>query len=386
MIKNTTIYSIFILLILVSALQFSSWGINDNVYPILRNILIGIIGVLFIFSYKNPTIYLKNIPTFKVHLIGLSFFSVILFVLYAFGCHVEFSPARDLTIALVMLMIGLNVTFTEIQFDKIIFLYIFFYTIAAVSLVFTYASGFLIYEQYFPIPKNQIAPAFGIACIMSLYFAFKKDKMVERLLYLLFFGILLASLLVIRGRAAIVSVLIAAIVFIFFYLHNRKYKIITIIIAVSLFPFIGQYLYDALFLNYDVTDIDSISTGRYERILEGLAYLQNYPLTGQLANPIYKGRTIHNYVLISLVTYGIIVSILLLCIYFRYIIEIFKAIKKNTFQKYEVGPLVMLIIFIVSLFEYTYPYAPGSAIFFPFFLMGQFLRINFLRKEALNLS
>ena len=386
MTKNSTIYSIFILLIFISALQFSSWGIDENIYPILRNILIGIIGVLFLLSYKNPTIYFRNIPTFKVHLIGLFFFAIILFVLYAFGCYVEFSPVRDLALAFVMLMIGLNIALTEKQFNKIIFLYILFYTVASLSLVYTYASGFLIYEQYLPIPKNQLAPAFGIACMSSLYFGFKKNRKLEKLFYFLSFGLLFASLLVIRGRAAIVSILVATIVFIFFYLRNRKYKIITAIAAVLLLPFIGQYIYDALFLNYDLSDIDSFTTGRYERMMEGFNYFRNYTLTGQLGNPIYTGKTIHNYILINLVNYGILISVLLLSIYFQYIVEIFKAIKKNTFQYYEIGPLVMMIIFIVSLFEYTYPYAPGSAIFFPFFLMGQFLRIDFLKKKESHLS
>jgi hypothetical protein len=121
-------------------------------------------------------------------------------------------------------------------------------------------------------------------------------------------------------------------------------------------------------------------------MMEGFNYFRNYTLTGQLGNPIYTGKTIHNYILINLVNYGILISVLLLSIYFQYIVEIFKAIKKNTFQYYEIGPLVMMIIFIVSLFEYTYPYAPGSAIFFPFFLMGQFLRIDFLKKKESHLS
>jgi len=167
--------------------------------------------------------------------------------------------------------------------------------------------------------------------------------------------------------------MLAFLVFIFYYIRNKKYIFFTLAFVLLLMPFIWQYLYDALFLNYDITDIDSISTNRMTRNLIGIDFLLKYPLTGQLGHTFY-GRKIHNYVLISLVSYGALLSSLILIIYFKYVLKIIRAIRKNTFQYYEVGPLVMIILLIISLFEYTYPYAPGSAVFFPFFLLGQYLK------------
>ena len=369
---NKISYYIFILLLFATALQYSFWGIEGTNYDVLRAIIIGAIILLFLVSYKNPIEYLKKIPVFKVHMFCLALFSFFLFILIAFEANVDFAPVRDLTLALVILMIGLNINLNEKQFVRLINIYIFLYTLAAISLVLAYASGFVIQERYLPIPKNQVAPAFGVAFMLSLYFSFLK-KGTRKWFYYVFIAFLGASLLVIRGRAVIIAVMLAFLVLVYYYISNKKYIFYTLSFVFLLLPFIWQYLYDALFLNFDLTDLDSISTHRMKRNLMGIDLLLNYPLTGQLWQTFYI-KKIHNYVLISLVTYGVLLSSFILVIYFKYIFKIISAIRKNNFQYYEVGPLVMLILLLVSMFEYTYPYAPGSAVFFPFFLFGQYLK------------
>jgi len=370
--KSSISYLIFSLLLFATSLQYSSWGIEGTIYEVLRAIIIGAIVLLFLVSLKNPLALFKKIPVFKVHSFCLVLFSFLLFILYALGVEVDFTAVRDLALALVILTIGLNINLKEKQFIRLINIYIVLYTLAAVSLVTAFASGFEIQERYLPIPKNQVAPAFGVAFMLSVYFSFIK-KGTRKWFYYIFIALLGASLLVIRGRAVIVAVMLAFLVFIFYYIRNKKYIFFTLAFVLLLMPFIWQYLYDALFLNYDITDIDSISTNRMTRNLIGIDFLLKYPLTGQLGHTFY-GRKIHNYVLISLVSYGALLSSLILIIYFKYVLKIIRAIRKNTFQYYEVGPLVMIILLIISLFEYTYPYAPGSAVFFPFFLLGQYLK------------
>ena len=204
---NKISYYIFILLLFATALQYSFWGIEGTNYDVLRAIIIGVIILLFLVSYKNPIEYLKKIPVFKVHMFCLALFSFFLFILIAFEANVDFAPVRDLTLALVILMIGLNINLNEKQFVRLINIYIFLYTLAAISLVLAYASGFVIQERYLPIPKNQVAPAFGVAFMLSLYFSFLK-KGTRKWFYYVFIAFLGASLLVIRGRAVIIAVML----------------------------------------------------------------------------------------------------------------------------------------------------------------------------------
>lgn len=375
-------YYLVILILLVAALQFSSFGIIDEIYSMLRLLLIGGIGVLFLISFKNPLNYYFKVPVFAVHFICLIFFSVLLFVAYTLEANVSFKPAVDLGISLMILMIGYNINISENQFKKLGAIFIILFTFSAISIIITFASGFIIHDHYLPIPKNQIAPVYGVAFIISLYFAFKEKSFFKWIYYILA-GLLLMCLLVIRGRAVIVAVLFTTYLFLFHFIEDKRYRIIVIALILLSLPFVGQYIYDALFLNYDITDLDSISAGRMERNIMGLQFLFDNPLKGELVNK-FSGGIIHNYILISLVSYGMILAPLLLVIYFLYIYIVMKAIRGNNFEYYEVGLLAMTILLIVSFFEYTYPYSPGSAVFFPFFLTGQFLRVDKNKQELEN--
>lgn len=377
--KKSISYFIFIILIFITSFQFSAWGITGDIYNILRIAIIVTILILFFFNFKNSISYYRQIPLVRVHFWGLSIFTFILLILFPFASKIDFGPPRDLLLAIVILIIGLNLSLEEEQFIRLVNIYIALYTLAALSIIFKYASGFVILEQYLPIPKNQITPAFGVAFILSLYFAFMK-KGISKLFYFVALAFLFASLLVIRGRSVILAVFFTMFIFIFYYIRNRKIRLLIIVASVLLIPIIGQYIYESLFLNYDISDINSISTGRMTRNIEGIDFFLNNPLTGQLAN-IFYGQTIHNYILISIVSYGVLLSSIILFIYFVYIFIIAKAIRHNTFEYFEVGPLVMVILLIISLFEYTYPYAPGSAIFFPFFLLGQYLKTNIVSSK-----
>lgn len=366
--KNSISYYIFSILIFLTAFQFSAWGLSNEIYSVLRNVIIATIVILFLLNAYNSSVYLRNISSFRIHLFGTIIFALILFLLR--DLKVDFAPLRDLALALIVLVIGLTMNLTEKQYLRLIKIYIFLYTIAALSIVYTYGSGFEIQERYLPIPKNQLAPAFGVAFILSLYFGFKK-KGIDKWVNYIWISLLFASLLVIRGRAVILAVIITIFIFIFYYIRKSK---LFFIILLLLTPLIWQYLYDALFLNYDITNLDSISTGRMERNIVGLDFFLNHPFGGQMTNPNFKGATIHNYLLFNIVNYGIFISLILFAIYFKYISITIKSFKNNSFLYFEVAPLVMTILLVISFFEYTYPFAPGSAIFFPFFLMGQYLK------------
>lgn len=308
----------------------------------------------------------------RIHFWGLFFFFFVLLLLFLLGINIDFSSARDLALALVVLLVGLNMNLSEQKCTILVKLYIALYAFAALSIVFVFASGFIIHDQYLPVPKNQLAPAFGTAFILSMYYAFWQ-RGPNKWFYFIFAVLLFASVLVIRGRAVIFSIFIIAIIFVVYFIRDKRYRIIIMLFVFAIAPFIGQYVYDAMFLNYDVYDVNSIASGRSERNMVGLDFFFDHILFGSFEDS-FVDSIIHNYVLISLVEYGVLLGSVVLCIYFKYILTIIKAIKRNTFQYFEVGPLVMVILIVISFFEYTYPYAPGSSIFFPFFLMGQYLK------------
>lgn len=371
--KGTFTYFVFNLLIICAALQFSSYGLRGENYSILRNSIILIMCIVFALSFRNPMPLIRRIPAVRIHFFACFVFVFILIILSIIGVQINFNPARDLLIALIVLIIGLNLNITKKQFVRLCTIYIALYTISALSIVFTFSSGFSIQEIYLSIPKNQIAPAFGVAAMLSIYFFFL-NKGFLRYFYFSTTVLIIASLLVIRGRAVIIAVILTWLVFNLFFLRNAKFKVLNIVFVFLLVPFVGKHVYDSLFLNYDISSIESISAGRVSAYLLGVEFFLNNPLSGMLLNDFHSEHIIHNYILYNIVNFGVILSPIMLIIYFRYILLIVYSVYRNSFGVYEVGPLMMVIIMIVSLFEYTYPYSPGSAVFFPFFLMGQYLK------------
>ena len=149
-----------ILLIFVTALQFSAWGIAGEIYSVLRNIIIGLIIVLFLVSFRNPIPYYRRIAMFRIHLVGLVFFGCILTMFYFFSTEVDFYPLRDLALSLFIFMIGLNMKLSEKQFLRINNIYIVLFTFSALSIVYKYSSGFIIPDQYLPGSKKPISTGF----------------------------------------------------------------------------------------------------------------------------------------------------------------------------------------------------------------------------------
>src|SRR5690554_1577680 len=250
--RSKMAYILFFILIIITALQFSSFGISEGMYEPLRNLIVGVIVVVFLLSFNRTTIsYLSKINILKIHTIVLSFSVIVLILISAFNVSdVRTSPIRDLAVSLAILMIGINMSISKKQFNSLLYLFVILYTVSALSIVFTYAQGFIINEFYLPIPKNQFAPAFGSALILSLYLLLKKGTKFKVVLLTTAF-LLFASLLIIRGRSVILAVFLTIMLFLLFYVRRKGVVIATIILAMASLPFIWQYVYDALFLNYD---------------------------------------------------------------------------------------------------------------------------------------
>lgn len=378
--KSVLAYYTLLLMITVSAFQYSAWGLPEGRNEIIDLSMIVISFILVLLNGKINKIFTfyRDISLFRLTIITSLTSIIIILSLNIIGYYIMFMPFRDIILSIIFLYIGLSMSFTHKQFNNIIFVYVLSYMLSSISIMYVFASGFVINEMYLPIPKNQLAPAFGIATIISHYCALKKSG-IQKYLYLFMAILLFASLLVIRGRAVIISVIIVDFLFVLFYLKNKRTALFYIFIILFSMPLLWGYLYDALFLNYDVTDINSVSSGRSERNMLAFDYLIKNPFFGTLGAGY---GYVHNYLLHTFVLYGFFWGIIVLSVYYKYIVEVIVSIKNNKFKEHEVGPLTVAMLIIVSLFEYTYPYAPGSAVYFSYILMGHYLK----NKEISRIS
>ena len=120
MAKNSISYLLLIFLIIVSAFQFSAWGIADYIYSTLRNIILGNIIILFLLNLKKISSVYNRISLLKTHINVLIITSIILLTISAFITGGVFSPVRDLAIALIILIIGINLDLNEKRYKNIV--------------------------------------------------------------------------------------------------------------------------------------------------------------------------------------------------------------------------------------------------------------------------
>jgi O-antigen ligase len=245
--------------------------------------------------------------------------------------------------------------------------------------------GFIIIDQYSFAAKNQIAPIISSATIILFYLLinnFLKDKRKNIFVFILFI-VLFAILIIARGRAAIVATVICCLFLFFTY---SKKKIITVFLLIVIGIYVFPFLYDSFFLNHDVNDMNDISSGRINIYERGLQYwLENFWFGEIFATKTFD-FTPHNFVLLRLVNYGVAGGSLSIFLYLTYICFIIKSIKQKKKEKsiYNLGYILLIIPFIISLFEYTFPFGPGTSQLINFFMFGQFLRHEYrtIKNEA----
>jgi len=95
--KGEISYILLVIQIFVIALQFSSYGIVEEMYSILRIVIIFMIFLLFSLNIKNTILSYKRYPLIKTHINVIALLSVVILVTYAFIPDIEIGPLELLT-------------------------------------------------------------------------------------------------------------------------------------------------------------------------------------------------------------------------------------------------------------------------------------------------
>ena len=121
--------------------------------------------------------------------------------------------------------------------------------------------------------------------------------------------------------------------------------------------------------------ITDLSAGRTDVYKFALEFAIQHPILGELEGFRFIYGNPHNYILNKWVNYGILGSLPLVLFYLYLWFFAFKEIKSHVKNTNFTLPLwVLLFSLVVSLFEYTYPYGPGTSQLMVWFLLGQYFR------------
>lgn len=293
------------------------------------------------------------------------------------GKHYRPSDLTQLIVACLCIGIGTTLDYDTKQWANICYYYTIGLIIMCVINCFFWAGNLIVPEHYMlDEGKNQIGGIVAIAGAAMYFFAIKIKE--QRTHFLIAFILTLLILVLIRARsdcfALIACALFLSIKDLDWHFQWNTKTVLTIlgILLIGYIMYVG-FISDELtrFMvgGKSSSDIDVLTSNRWERNQKGIEFFLNDPLHGEQKEE--SGiLIIHNYILLRMVRYGIW-SFPLVAFYLYFGIKtICVLFKERKTDLRDMGYVVCMIPLLVSFVEPNFPYGPGSVQMLAFLLLG----------------
>lgn len=380
--KEKTVSFLMGLVILLSTLSFTPIIREGGLYSMISRTLFVLLALLLLMVFK-PNVLWGN-SWFRTILL-LVLFNVVQTAIFSVGgFQVRWSDAFSLLYTFLFIYIGYCAPIRKELWNRLCFVFSISAIVLGIYVVFYFLGGMsFYYDMYAVEAKNQIGQVVAIGCFVAVTMTKLVAKKM-RWIWIVFVVIGVLCLMFIRCRTAAATFLIVLALYYF-----RKSKVgltwnafvILILIIVSL-PFLYDRIYaffqDAFIGVKDINDMDSLSTNRIERNINGLIFFSNHPFLGELKD--YSGvPMIHNYFINRLSAYGIF-SLPYFFFYFAVLSRVIQSWRNDGTNGFGVGSLA--IPFVVSMLEPGAPFGPGMLYVFAYMLFGSNLRSNATKSRG----
>lgn len=370
---------IYLILILVNV-AYLPQIVESSYYSIVTTVITGLVVscVLFNFFRYSGVIFTLIVPYVSVCLLVSS----IVFFIYD---EFIFTAVLNVILSIICFIVGYTVRNpSEDLINKCINLFIFSAIFMGLFSVYHILGRFEISIGYAFLAKNSSGVLLGTAAVLSLYKLIVSRTLNYKLIYSISFFVSLVCLITFRCRSAMVAlILIICVVMyknrhsIFKILRNPMafLSVLALFFCIFYFNIISfDYIYSSFFENKDVSDLNSVSSGRLDLYQIGLSSFYKDFVFGNISIGASL-PTLDNYIINVLSRYGFVGGLLLFPIYFYLWVICFRGLKRVPFNK--VYPFVcLLLLLIVSLFESTYPFGPGTPVICAFYLLGIHFKNN----------
>ena len=252
--------------------------------------------------------------------------------------------------------------------------------------VFTNVGGFVILDQYHTDNKNSLGVMLSTGSIIFLIMAMNSQrKPIVKVIFYFLAVLTFVVLLTIRARAASLTTIIMLLYVLYERFKGKNFILyfgvglaLLVIVYLVLPSAAKEFVYNSFFQNYEGGDITGGRTARNRVALEVLA---NNPLLGNLVQNVKVGW-VHNYPLNKMFEYGLVFAfpVLLLYLYLLFHSAV-KTIRSDNHNTYNIGYYLLIIPFIISMAEPTFPFGPGTATVFNFIMFGMALKHTANEKE-----
>ncbi len=354
---------------------------GDDATSTLTPYLSAVFLILSAVTFLNLKI--KNVPKFlKITLLIVGAFFVSILLPAGLGANVEIYPElRSLIIPMLGVLIGSQLELSSKTLRMILLIFIVCIAFSLLSQILANVGGFIITEQYATDLKNILGVIGATAVVLTVGFIINGNKnFVLKIFYLFLLVLLLVELLTLRARAAtLIAFVASAGMVISHYGVSLKKVVITVVVLFAgiiltslLIPdSVSSFIYDSFFLNQD-RDFTSDRAYRNQKALE---FIADNLWFGNLDGRAADFGWIHNYLLLQLFNFGILLSLPLILLYFYIAFVVLKNVwSHNINQIAMIGFPAMLVPLGISLAEPTLPYGPGTTTLINFILLGIALR------------
>lgn len=345
---------------------------------VLSRYILSLFAILLMLSVVSTPSF-KSRLSFR-YLIYIVLTTITAIAIYAFWSNdLMFEDLRSILIVFAAILIGRSLHPTRTQMMVIMSLFSFAVLFAAFMQVRINIGGFRIEEQYLVDGKNRLGAmlASSSVSLLLLYYD-KKDginhKLALNIFYLACFAISIVLIVTIRARAALLAIIVMLVLII--YLTKRKYFLLYMAILVPVVVLLLYFMPDYI-LNY-VSDSISAGTqrrglfsGRTETYKAAIQVIRNNPFLSDVKNNLPDIGWVHNYPLLKLYNYGLLFSWPLLGLYIYSFVHSLKESVANKIDDCFAGGYTILIVpFMISLLEPTFPFGPGTVTVFNYILLG----------------
>lgn len=379
------LFSVGLLLVLTALTYHPAFSnivvAGDGSNPLSRYVVFSA-SLAFLLNFDKQLFRIKFARRYLFVLLIIALVSLFLFAMRISPMYVN--NFRDILMSFVFFSIGYGVKGSNKAMRKLIFIYSLSVAFVTLMQVIINIGGFVIIGQYISYGKNTL----GVMCssaIVAMILVLICDKEMRKelkLVYLVLSVFILILELTIRARGAMLSALVVLLYALYKQTKKQGKQIVlwrvflSIFIGAVLISLAFPQLYDVvqtyIFDSFTLAREDDLSTGRSERNGFAFQFFLDNPLFGNIkvGSDFFSQYDVHNYLLRQLALFGVICAFPTVLLYLTFFFNIFKSIR-NTIVSYEtLGWFVMLVPFVVSLEEPTFPYAPGTGVVLSFVLLG----------------
>lgn len=344
---------------------------------ILSRYIVLLFGVVLLLSLNRDTLrYSKMIRKYFFWLFVIII--VGLMIMAFFDNRRMLNELRPLFMVLGATMIGYDFRLDKKKTAFLVLAFCLPTLYAGVMQVLINVGGFQIMDQYLTDSKNSLGAMLATASFSFYYLSRSFEKPFLRFASLALALLALVVVVTIRARMAMLSLFLVGMFYYFLVKRNNNFLIGLIVISIVVF-FGTLLLPDSVFRYFENsftagTQGEDISSGRFSTYQEAIDYLSQHPFLGDIKRET-QISWIHNYLLLKLYNFGVLFSWPILILFFTIVIRAIKnSLKQNPNSSEGFGNVCLLIPFLISLAEPTFPFGPGTVTVFNFIMFGAALK------------